>query len=263
MSACRAAAACVLAALVALAPTGASAGGGDSGSTGVTYSVGMRRLDLVDDQRSTPADAAAQQGPIAASDARALPTTVLYPAVGGGPTDPGADPLPDADPRRGRFPVILFTHGAPGEPHDYRSLLVRWASQGYVVVAPQYPITSTAGPTEVAWADARDQVRDARHVLSEVLALDRVPWSEGGLGGHLDRRHVAAAGHSMGGLTTLALVSECCRDRRVDAAVVLAGVSQGETGPRIEHPRGPILFAHAMLDVAVSIRSSERAFRRS
>jgi dienelactone hydrolase len=193
---------------------------------------------------------------------------VLYPAAGEVPADATdrtapTEPVPDAEPARGRFPVILFSHGAPGSPHDYRWTLVRWASQGYVVVAPQYPVTSTAGPTDVAFADARDQVRDARFVLTEVLALDRTSWADGGLGGHLARGHIAAAGHSMGGLTTLAQVSACCADRRVDAALVLAGVSDGEEGPRIVRPRGPILFAHATLDAAVPFTASQTAFRRA
>ena len=43
------------------------------------------------------------------------------------------------------------------------------AEQGFLVVAPQFPISSTAGPTDVAWEDARDQIRDATYVLTQVL----------------------------------------------------------------------------------------------
>ena len=94
-------------------------------------------------------------------------------------------------------------------------------------------------------------MRDARFVLDHVLALDRTPVADGGLGGLLERARIAAAGHSMGGLTSLALVSDCCRDRRIKAAVVLAGVSENARGPKIRHPSGPIFFAHAPYDVAV------------
>jgi dienelactone hydrolase len=261
---------CALAVAAAVVPA-ASAAAGDGDEIYTDHAVGVRVLELEDSTRATPADPEGQRGPVAASPVRSLPTTVFYPAAGDVPedsTDQGGrtaptEPAPDAEPARGRFPVILFSHGAPGSPHDYRWTLVHWASQGYVVVAPQYPVTSTSGPTDVAWTDARDQVRDARYVLTEVLALDRTPWEKGGLGGRLARRHVAAAGHSMGGLTTLAQVSECCGDRRIDAALVLAGVSEGDAGPRIVRPRGPILFAHATLDPAVPFTSSEGAYRRA
>ena len=138
-----------------------------------------------------------------------------------------------------------------GRPTTTRATLERWAAEGYAVVAPTYPATSRAGITEATVRDQRDQVRDARFVLDHVLALDSTPVTEGGLGGLLDRRRIAAAGHSMGGLTSLALVSRCCRDRRVKAAVVLAGVSENQHGPRIRRPTGPIFFAHATYDIAV------------
>jgi dienelactone hydrolase len=213
-------------------------------------------IELEDTSRATPADPEAQRGPIAASEARALPTTVFY------PTDPGAgaEPADDAEPADGRFPVILFSHGAPGTPHDYGRMLQRWASEGYFVIAPQYPVTSTAGPTDVAWQDARDQIRDARHVLSRALARNKQPWGGGGFGGRLDKSRIGAAGHSMGGLTTLGLVADCCRDDRIKAALVLAGVSDGEDGPRIDDPQAPIMFVHAALDIAVPFRESERAY---
>ncbi len=253
----------MLVAIAAIVAPAAVAHAGPETAVAGEHAVGVRTLDLVDATRDTPADPEGQRGPIPSSPTRALPTTVFYPAVGDPPSDPAAEAVPDAEPRRGRHPVILFSHGAPGSPHDYRRNLMRWAAQGFVVVAPQYPVSATAGPTEVAWADARDQIRDARFVLTEVLALDRVRWDDGGLGRRLDAGHIAAAGHSMGGLTTLALVSECCRDRRVDAALVLAGVSEPEAGPRIVRPQGPILFAHATLDIAVPFSQSTRAYRNA
>ena len=221
-----------------------------------TYGIGSRVLELEDDSRATPADPEAQQGAIEASDTRALPTTIYY------PTEPTGSPdvVADAEPADGRFPVILFSHGAPGTPHDYHRILERWASEGFVVVAPQFPVSSTAGPTDVAWDDARDQIRDARYVLSRVLDRNERAWDQGGLDGHLDRSRISAAGHSMGGFTTLGLVSDCCRDDRIKAALVLAGVSEGLDGPPIEAPSAPIMFVHATLDIAVPFRDSKRAY---
>jgi dienelactone hydrolase len=249
----------VVAPVLVVLPTGARAG--QSRVTDARYGVGLRVLDLVDRSRDTPADPRGQT-PVAASRTRALPTLIYYPAVGAPAAEP-QDPVAVADARaaKGRFPVILFSHGSPGSPEAYAAMLERWAAEGYVVVTPTYPVSSTSGPTEVGYRDQRDQVRDARYVLDRVLALNRVPVRKGGFDGHLDPKRVAVAGHSMGGLTTLALVSDCCRDRRVKAAVVLAGVAENEDGgPVIRDPSGPILFAHSTLDFAVRYRESKRAF---
>jgi fermentation-respiration switch protein FrsA (DUF1100 family) len=124
-------------------------------------------------------------------------------------------------------------------------------------------VSSLSGPDDVGNRDQRDQVRDARFVLDRVLHLDRRRVRDGGFGGLLDRRHIGVAGHSQGGYTTLALVSDCCRDPRVDAALVLAGVTEVDGGPRLRNPSGPILFAHATLDLAVLFRESERAYARA
>jgi predicted dienelactone hydrolase len=221
-----------------------------------TYGVGSRVLDLEDGSRTTPADPDAQHGVIEAADTRALPTTIYY------PTDPTGSPeaVADAEPADGRFPVILFSHGAPGTPIDYHRVLERWASEGFFVVAPQFPISSTAGPTDVAWQDSRDQIRDAAYVLTQVLRRNPDSWRKGGFGGRLDTARISAVGHSMGGYTTLGLVSDCCRDGRIKAALVLAGVSESAEGPAIEEPSAPIMFVHATLDIAVPFRNSERAY---
>jgi dienelactone hydrolase len=220
------------------------------------YPLGIRVLDLEDPARSTPADPEGQT-PVPGGPGRALATTVLYPADAG---TRGSAPTPDAPARPGRFPLVLFSGGAPGLPADYLPLLTSWAAAGYVVAAPQYPVSSLSGPTDVAWSDQRDQVRDARFVLHRLLALDRAPARRGGLGGIVDRERIAAAGHSMGGLTTLALVSECCREPRIDASMVLAGVRDGEAGPPIRDVRGPVLFVHAVRDYAVLFTQSEAGY---
>jgi dienelactone hydrolase len=227
------------------------------------YAVGVRVIPFEDTSRATPADPEATT-PADGAPTRALPTTVYYPAQGppAALSGDGADvAVADAPPAPGKFPVIFFSHGAPGSPHDYSGTLQRWAAEGYAVVAPTYPVTTRAGITKVTVADQREQVRDAEYVLDHVLVLDRTPVADGGLGGLLDPKRIAAAGHSMGGLTTLALVSRCCRDPRIKAAVVLAGVSVNHGGPKIHHPSGPILFAHALYDVAVPFQESQLAYR--
>lgn len=169
---------------------------------------------------------------------RPLPTTVWYPATGDGP-----------------FPVIVFSHGLTARPGDYAEFLARWAGAGFVVAAPAYPHTS-AGVAEFDVVDLLNQPADASEVLTRVLALDGKAGDP--LAGRLDRDHVAAAGHSGGGITTLGMLSGT-RDDRLSAAVVLAGrqVLPGAfTGSAV-----PVLFVHGKRDRTVRYDDGLAAFK--
>src|SRR3954454_3934071 len=163
--------------------------------------VTSRVLQLVDPSRTTdptPLD----RGNADATSGRSLPTTLYYPASGTGP-----------------FPVVVFGHGLDAVPSGYRYLLESWAAAGFVVAAPRFPLTS-AGSALVP-EDVLDQPADVSFVLTQVLALGTTPGDD--LAGRIDTEHVAVAGHSAGAITTLGLLSTCCADLRIDAAVVMAG----------------------------------------
>ncbi|MEU7902904.1 chlorophyllase [Actinoplanes sp. NPDC049118] len=168
---------------------------------------------------------------------RPLPTTVWYPATGEGP-----------------FPVIVFSHGLTARPGDYGRLLTRWAGAGFVVAGAAYPHTS-AGVADFDVIDLINQPADASHVLTEVLALDTRAGDP--LRGRLDGEHVAAAGHSGGGITTIGMLSGD-RDDRLDAAVVLAG-RQVLPVP-FSGPAAPVFFVHGSLDRTVRYADGLAAF---
>jgi fermentation-respiration switch protein FrsA (DUF1100 family) len=160
---------------------------------------------------------------------------------------------PDAD--AGRFPVILFSHGLTGTPRDYEPLLERWASAGFVVVAPTYPYTSR-GTERLDALDVVNQPADATYVLTEVLKLDRRAGDA--LRGRLATDRLAAAGHSAGGITTIGLFS-VARDERLDAGVVLAGSALG-VGLGFTGPPAPLFFVHGQQDSVVSYASGRAAY---
>jgi len=231
----------VVIALAAL--PGSPAWAGSSGSSGsAPGAVGAYTHTFVDRSRPTPADVVAGITP---AEERRLPTTIYYPARG--KATAAGDAVRGARPRGGRFPLVLFAGGAPGSPKDYAPLLQDWAGAGYVVVAPEFPISSLAGPDDVAYADLPRQSGDLRFVLRRVLKLDP---EHAGIPA-VDGEHIAVAGHSLGGQTALSLVAKCCRDPRVDVALVLAGVTDAQNGPRLQKLRGPVLFVHSRNDRAV------------
>jgi len=204
--------------------------------------VGVHAESFVDHSRSTPSDVVAG---IAPESERRLPTTIFYPARGEAAAD--GDAVRDARPRSGRYPLVLFAGGAPGAPIDYAPLLQHWAAAGYVVAAPAFPVSSFAGPDAVAYTDLPRQSEDLRFVLRRVLALDA---KQEGIAS-IDGKHIAVAGHSLGGQTALSLVAKCCRDSRVDVALVLAGVTDATDGPALHKLKGPALFVHSRNDRAV------------
>ena len=168
---------------------------------------------------------------------RPLPTTIWYPATGDGP-----------------YPVIVFSHGLTSRPEDYAALLTRWARAGFVVAGAAYPHTSRGVP-EFNVLDLVNQPADASYVLTEVLALGRKKGDP--LKDRLDEKHVAAAGHSGGGITTLGMLSGN-RDKRLVAAVVLAG-RQVLPAP-FTGPEAKVLFVHGKQDRTVRYAEGLAAF---
>lgn len=174
-----------------------------------TYEVATRVLPLRDDSRG-----------------RDLPTTLFYPKTGDGP-----------------FPLVVFSHGFRSDPNSYWALLTGWASAGFVVAAPSFPLTHRGSAAVVT--DVLNQPADVRFVLGRVLALDHTPQDP--LEGRLDEKHVAAAGHSAGAATTVGLLDTCCADSRLTAALVLTGTAQA-FGTDFTRPGVPTLVLHGDAD---------------
>jgi predicted dienelactone hydrolase len=180
------------------------------------YRVGSETLTLVDHSRGTPANGDAPATPF-----RTLSTFVLYPATG----SPTATAVSGAAPARaGRpFSLIVFAHGLDSNGPIYGPLLEQWAAQGFVVVAPTFPLSSISAPGGASAVDDIAQPGDLSFVLTKVLALSGEKGNV--LSGMIDPRRIAAVGHSLGAMTVLAWTENtCCEDPRVDASVVFDGV---------------------------------------
>jgi poly(3-hydroxybutyrate) depolymerase len=99
----------------------------------------------------------------------------------------------------GRWPLLVFAHGFQVGPAPYLTLLEAWASAGWVVAAPEFPLTdqSVAG-SNLDENDIVNQPADVRFVIDQLVA----PTSP--LARVIDPSRVAIAGHSDGAETVLA-----------------------------------------------------------
>lgn len=202
--------------------------------------VEVRTEAFVDATRGTDASGSAP-----ASPTRAAPTRIFAPAVG----QPGRP-----------YPLVVFVHGSGGLGDGYDVLLRTWASAGYVVAAPALP-GSTDKDARGDWtADLPHFPADVRFVIDELLRANLA--GEGALRGAVDPDRIGLAGHSMGGMITLAVAGNtCCHDGRVKAAVVLAGretpFGGGQFWARI---RTPVLLVHGDGDTNVTYADGRRAY---
>jgi pimeloyl-ACP methyl ester carboxylesterase len=117
----------------------------------------------------------------------------------------------------GRYPLIVFGHGFALTPATYSRLLRRWATAGYVVAAPAFPLGNANAPGGPNEADIVNQPRDLSFVITRLLIALR---------GTIDPARIAVAGHSDGAVAALAAAYDTrYRDRRIAAAIILSGAA--------------------------------------
>ncbi|MGH9093375.1 MAG: neocarzinostatin apoprotein domain-containing protein [Acidimicrobiales bacterium] len=229
------------------------AGAGPGTGKPARHAVGELTETYVDTHRATPAWG---QSPRTAS--RTLVTTVLYPAAGTPTGASGGTPVAGAAPdrRTGPYPLVVFGHGLGSTPEAYLPLLQGWASAGFVVAAPRFPLSSSETPGGPDAADVVHQPGDMSYVIGAVLRASAA--ATGPLSGLVDPHEIGAAGHSNGAITTLGLVADtCCRDPRVKAAVVMAGTTEGMPGGHYDLAGAPpTLLVHDTTDPIVPYRSA-------
>jgi dienelactone hydrolase len=169
------------------------------------YAVGTYSARFVDSTRSTSAN-----GDFEGAPNRTLDTTFWYPATSdGGP--------PDRD--HGPYPLVLFVHGYAQTAQFYAPMLERWASAGYVVAGPTFPILSGI-PGGASHVDFEKIFGDAAFVITQTLALG----PDTPVGGLVDGTRIAAAGHSDGEMVSFTLgFAACCREWRLRSVVAMAG----------------------------------------
>lgn len=171
-------------------------------------------IDLVDSSRPTVSKGRRLSGQ------RSLPTTVVYPT--------GASAA---------SPVVVFAHGYNADPALYQRYLQLLAANGYVVVAPSFPLTDKRAGSNIDRGDLPNQAGDLRFVVDQLRANPSLLPVPADLG------HLALVGQSDGADTVLDAAYGPTA-LRADAVVALAPdpFNQPPSG------RSPLLVVHGTAD---------------
>jgi predicted dienelactone hydrolase len=209
------------------------------------FPVGRRTHTFVDASRPTMANEEYPGAP-----ERTLVTELWFPGSAGGALLDGAP-----------WPVVVHSHGFIDNRNGEAYLTEHLASHGYVVIAPDYPLSNGGAPGGPTVADVPNQPGDWSYVLDAVIALGNDAASP--LHGAVDAERVAATGLSLGGLTSLlATFHVDLRDPRVDAAVSLAGPACQFTPRFYRTTPAPLLLLHGDGDLLVPwSENAKRAFK--
>lgn len=217
----------------------------------VVSGLGYIEETFVDHDRTTP-----PSGDDPGKDSRTLRTLLVYPAAVDGSA---TDPVENAQPAGGPYPLVLLAHGLSGYPEGYGEFLVAIASGGYVVVAPEFPRSSRFNPGGADAGDTGSQPGDLSFLIDSIVHLDADPqWP---LAGMVDSSKIAAIGHSNGAITVLGIgANSCCRDERVDAVVPMAGPPAPFEGEYDFTDTPPILIIHGTKDPLILYATSPALF---
>ncbi len=145
----------------------------------------------------------------------------------------------------GRFPVIIFSHGALASKDSYSGLGQYWASHGYVSIHPSHADSVAdcgfRGTLRQALTDPGGWENRPEDISFIIDSLAHVQTFAPELIGKLNLRHIGVGGHSFGaytagliGGTTILLPGKAgpqsFADKRVSAIVLLSPQGEGIMG---------------------------------
>ena len=224
-----------------------------------TYVVGQSTRTFVDKTRSTDA-----HGGLPATSNRTLVTLILYPEARNTHTRTTTIvPRPDT-PLPGPWPVIIFGHGSTRKPADYEGKLAYWASAGYVVVAPAFPLSKEGTPGGTSYGDYPNQTGDESFLIDQITTDDAGPLHLKSL---IDPNRIGVGGQSFGAITADGIVaSQCCADKRIRAATTFAGTwlpyPKSKDALAAWASQVPVLFFHGSSDPTLPYDGDHTFFKR-
>jgi predicted dienelactone hydrolase len=189
-----------------------------------------RQLSMVDESRTVKASMG-----FAGSPTRRIDVRVWLPA--------GAGP----------FPLVIYSHGTFGNADNAMHLVEHLVAHGYMVAAPDYPLTSSAAYTKVRFADISDvvqQTRDVKFIIDQLLA-------DAEIGPKIDAGKIGTTGHSLGAVTSyFTSFGTQTRDPRIAATALIAGGDPVESA--LMSDMGLLGTGHAAVRVPALFLSAEK-----
>ncbi|MFP6663742.1 MAG: hypothetical protein VCC00_06050 [Deltaproteobacteria bacterium] len=162
------------------------------------WEVGEWNTLLWDSSRPTPPN-----GDYEGDSGRILATQVYYPVDAGtppaGPEGQADTPVPPSS--GGPFPVLGYAHGFTSSNQAARGLITHLVSHGYVVVAPNFPLSTGGAPGGPTVTDMHNQPGDLAFALQTIAARDTAPGDA--IAAVMDMDRVGIVGLSLGGATVV------------------------------------------------------------
>jgi predicted dienelactone hydrolase len=154
---------------------------------------------------------------------------------------------------KGPFPLVIYSHGTFGHSSNAMHLVRALVEAGYVVAAPDYPLTSSQAWTKVHFADISDvieQTRDVSFIIDSLIADPK-------LGRRIDSTRIGTTGHSLGAVTSyFTSFGARLRDPRIKATAPIAGGDPVQSA--FDAPMGLAGAGYSPIPVPVLFLSAER-----
>jgi predicted dienelactone hydrolase len=188
---------------------------------------------------------------------RPLVTTIWYPAVKRTGTAETFG-LRDAKAKRGRYPLIVFSHGTCGRPTEASYLTMALAREGAIVAAPAHVGNTTDDGLSCLNSDVfidslQNREPDVAFVIDSILAEAGTKTSR--FARRIDDDTIGVTGLSFGGFTALRTAQ---LDPRIDVALVMVPGGSAAIGTIAV----PTMVIGSERDMVVFFRESEAAYAK-
>jgi dienelactone hydrolase len=172
------------------------------------FALGTAQLSLVDSSRPIKASAGFE-----GADQRRIDVSVWYPTQSVSTIE--RSPLATGGP----WPLVIYSHGTFSRPDSAMHLVRELVGRGYVVAAPNYPLTSSTAFTKVTRADITDVIEQTRDIKFVIDRLLTDPFFRTAI----DPARIGTTGISLGAVTSyFASFGAQTRDPRIVATAPIA-----------------------------------------
>ncbi len=184
----------------------------DSATQRGAYGVGVTTIELDDTTRATAAN-----HEFAGSNDRKLTVEVWYPTA---PQSGDENRDAQIDAEDVPYPLIVFAHGLSGNRRQSVQYTQHLASHGYIIAAPDFPLSFTGAPGGPRLNAVLEQPKDVSFVIDKMLEFNGEDGHR--LNGSIDEDRIGVSGHSLGAMTSFMSIYGPDRDERIKAALPFA-----------------------------------------